>query len=177
MPTRAHDDPFTYAWALFGWVEDPDAGATLSCIVVTGDVILYAVWRDVELRFWWGSYIPYESWGSYAWWELFDLQELIDTREAPRTINGDAEFRKSATAERVTAPDFKSEIFNPTIGYAFLIYPASFGQVTVRDQAGRNITANWTPHRDISIDGVLYNVIRIRNPISVNANVEFRFHW
>ena len=88
LPTRAHDTPLARAWA-FGWAEDPNAGATLSYIVVTRDVTLYAVWRDVELRFWWGTYIPEGSWAAFAFFTEFDLQELVDTREKSRRNGND----------------------------------------------------------------------------------------
>jgi len=99
LPTRAHDTPLTRAWT-FGWAEDPDAAATLSYIVVTRDVTLYAVWRDVELRFWWGNYIP--AYGPTEWggeWEVilndpewgdnmgsFNLDELIAERANSRLV-------------------------------------------------------------------------------------------
>jgi len=209
MPTRAHDDPFTYAWALLGWAEDPDAAATLSCIVVTGDVTLYAVWREAELRFWWGNYIPaYGSeWEEYGMpvvhndpvvgsiWGTFNLQELIDTREESRLVGalvgriyfdgggyadfnapGAQEGKHASAAVRRTAPDPKSEIFNPTMGFQFFIYPTSFGEVNILDGLGLNNNHNFILSV-VDIDGVSYTVASSTATISGNVDLELRFQW
>ena len=200
-PTRAHDTPLARAWAL-GWAEDPDAAATLSYIVVTRDATLYAVWRDVELRFWWGNYIPaygsiLEEYGFLAllntpsgdFWGSFDLDELIAEKENSRLVGahdlgwgtewiglGHQEGKHASAAVRRTAPDFRSEIFNPTMGFSFFIYPTSFGQVDILTAGNDNIN-HLFDFPEVDIDGLLYTVAHLEVPLVTNSNMEFRFQW
>jgi hypothetical protein len=178
-----------------GWAEDPDAIATLSYIVVTDDVTLYAIWRSVRLRFWWGNYIPRnpafdedgDHWPTWSQFGTFDLQELVDTREESKTFfnsewgNLDApdihEGKHFSDAVRIAAPNFEPKIFNPFYGFKFFIYPTSFGQVNIIDGGSVNINHLFDFHV-VDIDGVSYTVAHRNTSVNFQpGGAELRFQW
>ena len=167
---------------------DEDGERELRCtrcqFVIKTEVIPKAV-----PQFWWGNYIPgvmangEEAWPQYGMHGVFDINELVNTRNDSRWIGryeedgvvyeeGMKEVKFSENA--VKAPRQINFVGEGSIGFLYFIAPTDFGNIIVRDAANAIVTGTWE-QRTVEIDGMDYNVVRVRDAVNVQTNVSFTF--
>jgi len=64
--------------------------------------------------------------------------------------------------------------YSSTLGYLFYVVPSDFGNVTIREPDGTNITSTFNINK-IIIDGVEYNVCTRKSVFSVNSTIQLKF--
>jgi uncharacterized repeat protein (TIGR02543 family) len=189
-PTRTHNDPENYRWSFNGWLLNGDEYDFTE--PVTENITLVADWEERELSqgmFWWGNFISdtgnhflgLSSGEDYFDPEMvFNLQELIDTREINRLIGKNDEWGYPGISEIKGRSEAIKEstliTYTNVLGFPFFISPKEFGEVVILNAISVPVTHTFTRH-EANIDGVDYYIYNLTNPQTASMSTNFTMEF